>query len=74
VFSYVVKRAITRLRYNHIKDKNSPAGQAAFGRMMVYAKLVPDDEADFNAVVAWHRESGKNPGLWNRTQRKKRKS
>ncbi len=72
MFSRVVKRAITRLRYNNIRDKESPAAQAALGRMMVYQDKAPLAKANPIAAVAWHRESGENPGLWNRTQRKKR--
>ena len=72
MFPPVVRRALTMARYSRIADKDTPQAQAALGRMMVYQDKCPQEKANPIAAVAWHRESATNPGLWNRTQRKKR--
>jgi hypothetical protein len=71
------KRARARLHYAKLKKslgEDHPATRAAFGRMLVYGgdghqASVPQQASHTIEATAWHRESGAQPGYWNRTQR-----
>lgn len=64
------KRYKARVRYHRMEDKTTPEARAAHGRVMYHNHQTPEGDIE---TVAWHREAG-SLGLWNRTQRKKRKS
>jgi hypothetical protein len=71
------KRARARLRYAKLKKElgpDHPATRAAFGRMLVHGgdghpASVPQKRSTSIEAIAWHRESGAQPGYWNRTAR-----
>lgn len=71
------KRARARLRYAQLVKtlgREHAATRAAFGRMLVYGgdgypASVPQRNSASIEAIAWHRESGAQPGYLNRTQR-----
>lgn len=72
------RRAFARLRYARVvreHAEDSPVVRAALGRMLYHggdgyeaSVLQPDD--DTIESIAWHRESGAQPGFMNRAMRK----
>lgn len=80
MFSFVVRRALARMRLRKIVNElgaDSLAARAAQGRVLFYDRKVPekilaDTQAHLHDAesIAWHRVAGTRPGFMNRTQRK----
>lgn len=54
-------------------DEDHPAIRAAAGRVLAY-EAVPQRGSTTPEAVAWHRETGADPGYMNRTARKKQQT
>jgi hypothetical protein len=47
-----------------------PATRAALGRLNYYRGMTPQKRAVEPEAIAWYRESGAQPGYWNRSRRR----
>jgi hypothetical protein len=66
-------RGIANFRYfSALKlfGEEHPATKAALGRLRARKNVVPQKGLLSIEAIAWHRESGANPGFRNRTARK----
>ena len=78
-YSWGVHRARARIAYTKFKKlygEDALPTRAALGRMLFhggdgYEKAVPARQSTTIESIAWHRESGAQPGFMNRTYRRK---